>query len=100
MLTMVRITREDTRRQILIPADSIKRIEPKEEADKPGCTVVAPEAGGQFKIAESALEIAQAIAHAIQWKETRVVQGQLDAAAQIQSQQTGLVLPRNNLNGN
>jgi hypothetical protein len=101
MLSMLKLTRTDTHENVFIPADDVRRLEPKTEPHELGSVVFTTD-GSKFQVNESANDIVQGINHAIGWKETRVVQAQLEAAAHIEKKASGLVMARPNidLNGN
>lgn len=95
MLPTLKLTHAHTKITFYLPAGAVVRIESKGE----GAMVFT--ATGSFYVCESADDVAGGYNSSIAWKESQVVQAQLNAAAHVQKQQqSGLLVPRMDLNGN
>lgn len=91
------VHRKDTGKRSFIPSNEVRRIEEKEE----GCLLFLHGETHPIHCQEPADGVAGSIAQTIIWKETRIIQGQLDAQQKVAKQaMSGLVVPRGINNGN
>lgn len=95
MLPTLRLTKQADGEVFYLPAAEVRRIESKGD----GSYVITDRASYACK--ESAADVSNGYNHSIAWKESQVVQAQLNAMAHQAQKEAGLVIaqPRIDLNG-